>query len=239
MSDGDGEDQQIESKARPPDATYLSASAVHEIKNPLDSLLTLLYLLEGEATLSEKGRRYLSLALEEVRRITQIAHETLSKPKPAVKEKTNVSQLLTAVIDFYKQRFDAARIKVHTRYNSDENIPTYAAQLRQVFSNLLLNAAEAMPDGGKIEARVSAGHEWRGEQRHGMRVTIGDNGCGISSTLLEQMFQTGFTMKPDGHGMGLSVVRDIVQKHKGLLRVRSSTRAERHGTVFNVFLPAA
>lgn len=95
-----------------------------------------------------------------------------------------------------------------------------------------------MPDGGKIEARVSAGHEWSGAQRHGVRVTIGDNGCGISSTLLEQMFQTGFTMKPDGHGMGLSVVKDIVQKHEGLLRVRSSTRAGRHGTVFNLFLPA-
>lgn len=63
-----------------------------------------------------------------------------------------------------------AEITVHTRYNSDENIPTYAAQLRQVFSNLLLNAAEATRDGGKIEARVSAGHEWRGEQRYGVRL---------------------------------------------------------------------
>jgi hypothetical protein len=101
---------------------------------------------------------------------TEDPREPPEPPKPAVKEKTKVSQLLTAVIDFYKQGFDAARITVHTRYNSDENIPTYAAQLRQVFSNLLLNAAEAMPDGGKIEARVSAGHEWRGEQRYGVRL---------------------------------------------------------------------
>jgi signal transduction histidine kinase len=239
MPDGNAEEEQPESKTSSADAKSLPASAVHEIKNPLDTLLSLLYLLEGEAKLSEKGRHYLTLAQEEVRRIAEIAHDVLGHPKRPKKETTDVSQLLNTVVDFYKQRFDAARITVHTRYNSDESVPTYAAQLRQVFSNLLLNAAEAMPDGGKIEARVSAGHEWRGKQRHGIRVTIGDNGCGISSTLLKQMFKAGFTMKPDGHGMGLSVVKDIVQKHKGLLRVRSSTRAGRHGTVFNLFLPAA
>jgi signal transduction histidine kinase len=238
MSDGHAEEGQPEGKTSSADAKS-PASAVHEIKNPLDTLLSLLYLVEGEAKFSAKGRHYLTLAQEEVRRIAQIAHDVLGHPKLAAKERTDVSQLLNTVVDFYKQRFDAARITVHTRHNSDESVPTYAAQLRQVFSNLLLNAAEAMPDGGKIEARVSAGHEWRGKQRHGIRVTIGDNGCGISSTLLKQMFQAGFTMKPDGHGMGLSVVKDIVQKHKGLLRVRSSTRAGRHDTVFNLFLPAA
>jgi two-component system CheB/CheR fusion protein len=108
-----------------------------------------------------------------------------------------------------------------------------------VFSNLLLNAAEAMPEGGKIEARVSKGHEWCGQQRRGVRITIADNGCGVPESLLPKMFQEGFTMKPDGQGMGMSLVRDIVQKHNGSLRVKSSTKPGRHGTVFNLFLPAA
>lgn len=239
MSDGHGEGQP-EGQTRPRDITSSPASAAHEIKNPLDSLLNLLYLLEAEATLSEKGRSYLALAKEEVSRLSQIAHAMLGQAKPfSVKEKTNVSKLLTTVVEFYKQRFEGERITVHTRYSSDVTVASYAAQLRQVFSNLLLNAADAMPEGGKIEARVHKGHEWCGQQRRGVRITIADNGCGVPESLLPQIFQEGFTMKPDGHGMGMSLVRDIVQKHNGSLRVKSSTKPGRHGTVFNLFLPAA
>lgn len=241
MPDGPGEGQP-KGKPGPRDETSSSssASAAHEIKNPLDSLLNLLYLLEAEATLSEKGRTYLALAKEEVSRVSQIAHAMPGQAKPfSVKEKTDVSKLLTTVVEFYKQRFEGARISVQTRYSSDVRVASYAPQLRQVFSNLLLNAAEAMPEGGKIQARLSEWHEWRGQQRRGVRITIADNGCGIPGSLLPQMFQEGFTMKPDGHGMGLSFVRDVVQKHKGSLRVKSSTKPGRHGTVFNLFLPAA
>jgi len=220
-------------------STVLPASAAHEIKNPLDSLLNLLYLLEGEATLTEKGQHYLSLAKEEVRRVSQIAHETLDKNKVAVMPKrTNVGELFAAVLDFYKQRLDSSGITVHTRYLCDDNIRVYVGQLRQAFSNLLLNAVEALPEGGKIQARVSAGREWSGEKRRGVRVTIADNGSGIPSTMVQEIFQRFFTTKPCGNGLGLSLVREVIQKHKGLLRVRSSTQRSRHGTVFNLFLPA-
>jgi signal transduction histidine kinase len=172
MSDGHGE-RQPEGQTRPRDVTSSPASAAHEIKNPLDSLLNLLYLLEAEATLSEKGRSYLALAKGEVSRLTEIAHAMLGQAKPfSVKEKTDVSKLLSTVVEFYKQRFEGARITVHTRYSSDVTVAIYSAQLRQVFSNLLLNAAEAMSEGGKIEARVSKGHEWCGQQRRGVRITI-------------------------------------------------------------------
>src|SRR5439155_5254915 len=133
----------------------------HEINNPLDSLLNLLYLLEPEATLTSKGRHYLTLAQEEVRRVSLIARETLNQEKVvAMPERTNVGELFAAVLDFYKERLDSSGIMVQTRYSCDGNIPVYAGPLRQVFSNLLLNAVESMPKGGKIQARVSAGHEW-------------------------------------------------------------------------------
>jgi signal transduction histidine kinase len=161
-------------------------------------------------------------------------HKTVVIP-----EKTNVGELLAAVLDFYKQRFDSSGIGVQARYSGDGNVLVYAGQLRQVFSNLLLNAMEAMPQGGNIQARVSAGHEWSGEKRRGVRVTVGDNGSGIPNSGLPQIFQRFFTMKPGGNGIGLSLVKDVVQQHKGLLRVRSSTQPRRHGTVFSLFLPAA
>jgi signal transduction histidine kinase len=232
-------DGKVTARARAP-STVLPASAAHEINNPLDSLLNLLYLLEGEATLTEKGRHYLTLAKEEVRRISQIAHETLNKNKVVVMpEKKNVGELFAAVLDFYKQRFDSSGIAFQTRYSGNNSIRVHAGHLRQVFSNLLLNAVEAMPEGGKIQARVSAGHEWSGQERSGVRVTVADTGSGIGSNVLRQLFERPFTTKSEGHGMGLSLVRNVVQDHKGWLRVRSSTQLGRHGTVFSLFLPAA
>src|SRR5690349_18731956 len=223
-------DLRLRAGARTP-PTILPASAAHEIKNPLDSLLNLLYLLEGEATLTDNGQRYLTLAKEEVRRVSQIAHETLDKSKVLLMpERTNVGELFAAVLDFYKQRLDSAGVTVQTRYSCGEKIRVYAGQLRQALSNLLLNAVEALPEGGKIQARVSAGREWSGKKRRGVRVTIADNGSGIPSTMVQEIFQRFFTTKPCGNGLGLSLVKDVMQKHKGLLRVRSSTQRSRHGT---------
>jgi two-component system, NtrC family, sensor kinase len=238
MSVGNPSDRRLTARARAP-GKVLSPSAAHDINNPLDSLLNLLYLIEAEANPSEKGRHYLALAKEEVRRISQIAHETLDKNKVvAVQERKKVGELFAVALEFYRQRFDSSGITVQTRYSGNDNIPVYAEQLRRVFSNLLLNAVEAMPQGGEIQARVSVGHEWSRQERSGVRVTVADNGSGISSDVLPHLFEQPFTTKPAGHGMGLSLVKNIVQKHKGWLRVRSSTQPGRHGTVFNLFLPA-
>ena len=98
---------------------------------------------------------------------------------------------------------------------------------------------EAMPEGGKIQARVCCGQEWSGQQRRGLRVTVADNGSGIPKSIQSQIFQRFFSMKPSGSGLGLSLVKDVTEKHKGSLRVRSSTQPGRRGTVFNLFLPAA
>ncbi|HKT69953.1 MAG TPA: HAMP domain-containing sensor histidine kinase [Terriglobales bacterium] len=217
----------------------LPASAAHEINNPLDSLLNLLYLLESEP-LSEKGRHHLALAEEEVRRVSQIARESLGQHKVvAMPERTNVGELLAGVLDFLKGRFASSGIVVKTRYSGHGTIRAYAGQLRQAFSNLLLNAMEAMPEGGTIHAKVSPGHEWCGQQRWGIRVTIADNGSGIPKAKIPHIFQRLFTTKPCGSGLGLSLVADVMQKHKGFVRVKSSTRLGRHGTAFTLFLPAS
>ena len=238
MSVGDRAEERLEARARPPRPNALSASAAHEINNPLDSLLNLLYLLESEP-LTPKGRYRLALAEEEVRRISQIARESLGQHKVvAMPERTDVGELLAGVFDFLRERLKSSGVVVTARYSAHGTIRAYAGQLRQAFSNLLLNAIEAMPQGGTIHAKVYAGHEWHGKQRRGIRVTIADNGCGMSKAQLPEMFQRFFTTKPSGSGLGLSVVEDVMQKHKGSVRVKSSTRPDRHGTVFTLFLPA-
>jgi signal transduction histidine kinase len=219
----------------------LAASLAHEINNPLDSLVSLLYLMKAEATLTEKGSQYLTLAEEEVQRISQIAHAALHDYRDANgRRDANVPQLVGSVVDFYKSRFETRGISVNTRYCSDGDLPIYAGPLRQVFSNLLLNAADAMPGGGQFHARASTAREWSGQQRHGLRVTFADNGSGIAADNLHKIFEPFFTTKGSGgSGLGLSLVRDVVQKHGGSLHVRSSTTPGRSGSIFAIFLPAA
>lgn len=235
MSAGDRADGRLESRAL---LRNLSASAAHEINNSLDSLLNLLYVLQSEP-LTQKGRHCVALAEEEVRRISQIARESLSQHKlAAMPERTNVGELLAAVLDFLKVRLESSGIVVEARYSGHGTILAYPLQLRQAFSNLLLNAMEAMPEGGTIHAKVSSRHEWCGKHRPGVRVTIADNGSGIPKTKIPEIFQRFFTTKPCGSGLGLSLVADVMQKHKGFVHVKSSTRLDKHGTVFNLFLPA-
>lgn len=238
MSVSDRTDGGLESRALLRNSRSLSASAAHEINNSLDSLLNLLYVLQSEP-LTEKGRHRLALAEDEVRRISQIARESLGQHKVvAMPERANVEELLAAVLDFLKVRLESSGIVVKARYSGHATIRAYALQLRQAFSNLLLNAMEAMPEGGTIHTKVSSGHEWCGKHRPGVRVTIADNGSGIPNSKIPEIFQRFFTTKSLGSGLGLSLVADVMQKHKGFVRVRSSTQPGRHGTVFNLFLPA-
>lgn len=222
------------------DSAKVSAVLAHEIHNPLDSLLNLLYLIEREATLTPAGQHYLLLAQEEVRRISQISGDVLNQQRAtASPQRTDIVHLLRGVVEFYKFRFASRQIAVKTRYCPEFSARAYAGQLRQMLSNLLLNAADATPVGGIVSARICRAHEWSGRHREGVRVTVADNGSGISRENLARIFEPFFTTKgAEGSGMGLSLVRDVVQKHDGLLRVRSSTRPGGSGTVFAVFLPA-
>lgn len=225
----------------PAEGGTLVASLAHEINNPLDSLLNLLYLLETEANLTEKGCHYLILAKEEVRRISQITHEVMDEFRSmAGPQSTNVPSLLRSVVEFYQSRFEARGISIQVRYCPDGDLAVYPGPLRQAFSNLLLNAADSMPGGGRMHARISLAHEWSGQERRGLRVTFADNGGGISAQDLPRIFELFFTTKGvAGTGLGLSLVKDTVMKHAGVLRVRSSTKLGHSGSVFAMFLPCA
>jgi len=107
-------------------------------------------------------------------------------------------------------------------------------------ANLLLNAADAMPSGGKIYARIAPAHEWKGDNKQGLRLTFADTGSGITRQNLGRIWDPFFTTKGSaGNGIGLSMVKNTVQKHHGVLRVRSSTKSGHSGTVFSIFLPCA
>ncbi len=231
--------QRLENRPPPAENENGISSLAHEINNPLEALHQLHYLIEQEGTLKEKGRQYLALAREEVQRISQILHAAMELRDSGDPEDTDVPELLSSVLDFYASRFSFRGIDVKTRYPSGLRLAIYPRQLRQMCVNLLLNAADAMPGGGKIYARIASAHEWKNHKR-GLRLTFADTGCGIAAKNLVRIWDPFFTTKGSaGNGIGLSLVKNTVQKHHGVLRVRSSTRAGHSGTVFSIFLPCA
>ena len=215
--------------------------AVHEINNPLESVLNLLYLAESDPGISQDTRNHLKLAQAEVMRVARIAQAAMKRlPIPGSAEQTDLAALLGSVLELHKPRLDRRNVSASTRHGPDATAVVYPERMRQVFSNLILNAIDAMPAGGKLYARASRKREWSGTGREGLRITIADTGMGILPENLSRIREPFFTTKgANGNGMGLAVVQEIVEQHSGVLKVRSSVRAGKSGTVLSIFLPTA
>ncbi len=215
-------------------------SAIHEINNPLESLLNLLYLAESDPAISQATRDHLKMAQAEVMRVAKIAQTAMKRiPNGETTEETDVGALLGSVLELHKSKLDRHKVSASTRNDSDATAFVYPERMRQVFSNLLLNAVDAMPLGGKIYAKISKTREWSGRQRRGLRITIGDTGTGISADILSRICEPFFTTKgPHGNGMGLAIIRDIVAQHDGNLKIRSNTTVGKSGSIFSIFVPS-
>lgn len=215
-------------------------SSIHEINNPLESVLNLLYLVESDATLSEESRNHLRMASQEVRRVARIAQEAMKRGRATeIPEETDVTALLASVLELHKPKLERHKITVLARNRHEGTIVICPGQMRQVFSNLLLNAVDAMPVGGTLYTKISKTRECRGQERNGVRITIADTGTGIPAEILSRIREPFFTTKgPDGNGMGLAVVHEIVTQHGGHMKIRSCTKAGESGSVFSIFIPA-
>lgn len=224
-------------------AGRLAATIAHEIHNPLDSVANLLYLIKtGDS--AEENEAFLDTARAELDRATQISRSLLGmyrESRTAVS--LDVSNLLESVLVLLQHRFMQSSLKVDTELLSPAVVTGFPVELRQVFTNLLANAAEASPTGGKISIKVA--HSVAGSPEHagetprpGILVTIEDQGPGISAEVREQLFQPFFSTKGEaGTGLGLWVSKGIVQKHEGFIELVSHTGSADHGTSISVFLP--
>lgn len=217
----------------------LAATIAHEINNPLEAVSNVLYLLESHPEIGPEGRKYVQLAQQEISRIAHIVKQTLGfhreSPHPVP---INMAALLESVLDLYRRRIDEAGVAVRTRFDTPDAVLGFPGEMRQVFSNLIGNAVEAMPSGGKLAIHVRRARDFRDRRRKGVRITIADSGTGISRESLPHIFEPFFTTKGEkGTGLGLWVSQGIVVKHGGSMRVRSFTGPENHGTAFCVFVP--
>ncbi len=218
-------------------AGRLAAAVAHEINNPLAAAMNLLYIVREDPSLSRAGREYATLAEQELSRLGHISKQALgfyresSHPVPV-----RVPELLDEVVDLYSRNMPAG-ITVERQYGPEVETRAVKGEIRQVFSNLLSNAVQAVGEQGTI--RISARSHQMAD-RTGMVAVIEDNGPGIPPENLGQIFEPFFTTKPDlGTGLGLWLAKELTEKHGGSITVESHSEPDRHGTRFTVFLPAA
>jgi two-component system, NtrC family, sensor kinase len=217
----------------------LTASIAHEINNPLASVTNLLYLISSEPGLPENVRKYLDLAQGELQRVVQISRQTLSFYRESAEPvHLRLSTLLEEVLVLYARRLIDKHIEIVRQYIDDEEITVFPGEIRQVFSNLITNAIEASEKGGRLLLRLRRSRLWSDEEVCGLRISIGDTGSGIDPEVRHRLGEPFFTTKGElGTGLGLWVTQSIVKRYGGHLWLHSSTRPERHGTIFSIFLP--
>ena len=218
-------------------AGRLTAAIAHEINNPLEALTNLLYLARHDPS---RANQHLAMAEEEIQRIADIAQQTLGFVREVADARPlNVSSTLEEVLQLYAPKLSAKRIHTTREFDQRCEIWGFSGELRQLFSNLIVNASEAVAEGGHLRLRVCCSRDWSEDHREGVRVVVADNGTGISRNDLPRVFEPFYTTKGDrGTGLGLWLSEGIVRKHQGLIRVRSCTRPGQSGTVFSVFLPS-
>jgi signal transduction histidine kinase len=145
--------------------------------------------------------------------------------------------LLDSVLAFNDTTLERKKIKVWREYKTAAKIYGFRSEIRQVFANLIVNAIDAIAKDGELYVRVSRDPSSR-DVKDRLRVTILDNGAGISESAKRNLFRPFFTTKSEGgNGLGLWVSQGIIAKHGGKIRFRSRTTNGKSGTAFTVFLP--
>ncbi len=212
----------------------LLASVSHELNNPLQAIQNALFLLREEQGLSVQGRQDLDIVLSESERMAALIARLRATYRPARLEDFQPVQINDVIEDVY------ALIATHLRHNEitfefhpDPEVPVIPAlsdQLRQVVLNLLMNAVEAMPEGGRLS--VNTLHLSEDDE---VLLQVSDTGLGIEPGILPNIFDAFVTNKDHGTGLGLTITYDIINKHHGRIQAENNSDS---GATFSVWLPA-
>jgi PAS domain S-box-containing protein len=221
-------------------AGRLAAAIAHEVNNPLEGLVNLIYLARGEEDI-QKVRRHLTEADRELQRIAHITRQSLGFYRETASAGLFRPDVVTReVFDFYSSRAATSRVRVHVKIETEQKAFGNPGELRQVLSNLLANSLDACGEGDAVCVRVRPSTNPRDRALRGVRIVVADSGSGIPSENLDRIFEPFFTTKKDtGTGLGLWVSRELIEKHGGRLNVRSRVKGHRTGTIFTLFLPGA
>ena len=212
----------------------------HEINNPLESITNTFYLLRDHPSLDEEARYYAQLGEQELHRVAHITRQTLGFYRESERPvEVSIASLLDEILELRLRRLEFGNITIEKKYRDKGVIQGFPVELKQVFLNLIGNAAQAMPEGGRLRLHVF--EPWpRNDRQSLVCISICDTGSGIDPEHAKHLFEPFFTTKSTkGTGLGLWISKGIIQKYGGSIRFRSIPVAEGHVTCFRVLLPEA
>ena len=219
----------------------LAAGIAHEIRNPLTSLSGSIQVLRDELDLHDENRKLMDIALEETKRLNNLITDFLlfAQPERGEKKKLDISSLIEKTLDLFIHSPECKQnIRVTTSIAPTLFIKGNAGNLKQVFWNVLRNAVQAQPGGGDIHiAAMIENREPAPEkdfQNQKAKISIKDNGCGITKEIKKRIFDPFFTTKEQGSGLGLAISYRIIENHQGEITIRSK---EGQGTEVIMFFP--
>jgi len=227
----------------------LAAGMAHEIRNPLASLSGSIQMLKSELPLDPQQQKLMEIILRESERLNALITDFLlfAQPPQTNKRPWEIKKTIEETIDLliHSPSFHEG-IRIH-RPSTRENIQALIDpdQMKQVFWNLLMNAAQAMFNGGEIRIYLGKqnGISWetglplpiQKKEKEWVKISITDSGNGIAAQEKEKIFEPFFTTKENGTGLGLSIVHKIIENHNGVIKVESELGK---GSTFTIFLPA-
>ena len=214
----------------------MAATVAHEINNPLESVMNLVYLARRNSSRGGKAFSYLQTAEKELERVSHIARQTLGYYKETGSPvKLDLHDLVNDVLSVYASKLQSNKISVQCNFRNERQITASRGELLQVLSNVIANAVDAMSPGGVLAIDI---HETTESGRCGVQLTVRDNGSGIEDQHKERIFEPFFTTKGDlGTGIGLWVSKQIIEQHGGGISIRSQTEGKGKGTSVDIFLP--
>jgi PAS domain S-box-containing protein len=219
-------------------AGRLAATIAHEINNPIEAVTNLVFLAQSYMN-DQNGSLFLEQAQQELERVAMLTKQTLGfyRENKGSRELT-LEEIVAPLVSVFSARARLKRVSIETDVRQNPTVLAIPGEIRQLFANLLNNSIDAVAEGGCIVVRISAAKERRGQKRSGVRLTVYDNGPGVARELRKRLFEPFFTTKREvGTGLGLWVTSNILRKHEGSIRLRSSVTPEKSWTVFSVFLP--
>ena len=219
----------------------MAHTIAHEINNPLEAIINLVYLLQGSLDTPEVARQYLRHNRRGAgARLSHLPADFVFQSRILLTVEIRICDLIDDVLALNNRELVEKGLQLRRDWNRSLTIQGFPAQLRQVFSNIVRNAVEASFPGGEIRIKISPSRLGRDLAEPAVRVTVADQGAGIAAENRARVFDAFFTTKDlKGSGVGLWLSASIVHQHGGRLRVRSSTRLSGSGTCLSVLLPCS